>query len=87
MKITMGTTLQELADGGFNLDVYKHDLTEEESIKIIKAMEESEFHKPEECTVGLDNVEYGEFTYLAIRPANKPIQVTLFVKSQQQEEE
>ena len=87
MKITRGTTLQELADGGFNLDVYKHDLNEEESIEIIKAMEESGFHKPEECTVGLGNTEYGEFTYHAINPVNKPIQVTLFVKPQQQEEE
>ena len=61
--------------------------TEEESIEIVKAMEESDFHKPEECTVGTGNTEYGEFTYHAINPVNKPIQVTLFVKSQQQEEE
>lgn len=87
MKITMGTTLQELVDEGFDLDVYKHDLNEEDSIEIIKAMEESGFHKPEECTVGLGNTEYGEFTYHAINPANKPIQVTLFIKPQQQEGE
>ena len=87
MKITMETTLQELVDGGFDLDVYKHDLTEEESIEIVKAMEELGFHKPEECTVRTGNTEYGEFTYHAINPVNKPIQVTLFINSQQQEEE
>ena len=87
MKITMETTLQELVDEGFDLDIYKHDLSEEESVEIIKTMEESGFHSPEEGTAGLGNTEYGEFAYHAINPVNKPIQVTLFINSQQQEEE